>query len=214
MRFRELPRRTRIIALAGAAVLVVLIAVGIFGLVRGPAPAPTAPTRTPAVEAPLGVEPTIEPSSEPVTFARRVAAALFDWSTIGSTPEQITDAVLAAAEPGGEDVPGLYADIARYLPTAAQWSQLREYDTSQRLEVEDAFVPEAWEAVSRAGGDSLPDGAVAVTIDGIRVRTGEWLDQPAEHTSPVSFTVFLLCPTDASDGCMMLRLSEPGKSLR
>lgn len=211
MRFSTLPRRTRIILLVAASLTVAVVAVALFGLLRGPAtrePAPTDPPTQPTAPE------IIAPSSQPVTFAERVAAALFDWDTIGSTPEQITDAVMAVAEPGGEDVPGLYADIARYLPTSAQWVQLREYDTSQRLEIDDAFVPESWQTLTATGADGLPEDAAAVTIDGTRVRTGAWLGETTELRSPVSFTVFLLCDPDEDGGCVVLRLSEPGRSLR
>lgn len=213
MRLRNLTRRTRITLLVAVALLAAAVAVGLYGLLRGPAVPPEASTPTSTPQRPAA-EATVAPSSAPVIFARRVAAALFDWDTNGSTPERITEAVMAVAEPGGENAPGLYADIARYLPTSAQWAQLREYDTSQRLEVAGAFVPDSWIALAAEEDSGLSPGAVAVTIDGTRVRTGAWLGQATEKTSPITFTVFLLCPNDEPSGCMVLRLSEPGKSLR
>ena len=211
----NLSRRTRVILLVGAAFAVVIVAVGVYGLLRGPA-APGDPDATsePSMPRPTSAA-TVAPSPVPIVFARNVAEALFMWDTAsGAGTDQIIDTVLAVGDGGGDETPGLRADIALYLPTAAQWAQLREYRTAQHIEIEEAFIPETWRELTADHDSGLPAAAVAVTIDGTRVRTGEWLGEPANRRWPVTFTVFLLCPERDAAGCHVLRLSEPGKSLR
>ena len=77
----NLSRRTRVILLVGAAFAVVIVAVGVYGLLRGPA-APGDPDATsePSMPRPTSAA-TVAPSPVPIVFARNVAEALFMWDT-------------------------------------------------------------------------------------------------------------------------------------
>lgn len=150
-----------------------------------------------------------------MAFARSVVAVLFDSDTIAATgPDQILDALVEVGDPSGQDVPGLVADVRRYLPTVDQWAQLRQYATRQHLEITDARVPDSWAAILADPGNGLVDGTLAVTIDGTRVRDGSWFGQATASRSPVAFTVFALCPPATDDSCRLLRLSGLDTPLR
>ncbi|MBX3099503.1 MAG: hypothetical protein KF761_07970 [Salinibacterium sp.] len=220
-------RRTLVIVLAVTAVLLALMAIGVIGLLLGGGhtPAPTSPaTRAPAARTPPGTA-SVRPSMDAVLFGRRVAAVLFDWDT--TTPggtAAILDALVAVGDPSGEDVPGLYADAAGYLPTAAQWEQLAEYATTQRLVIDTATIPESWSGIVGDPANPLPAGTTAVTVEGTRVRAGEWFGQTTRKQFPVAFTMFLSCPpatdrpstpnSSTEDSCRLLRLSILGEPLR
>ena len=225
------PRRRRVIiaAAAGAVVLLVLVGVGLYGLLAGPdaGQEDSAPTRPngPASPATPEPEPTRAPgelpalpelpvTTEPDTYARAVAAAVFTWDTADRfSPLDYTAVILAGADPSGEESAGLAADLAMYLPTTQVWRQLTDYATSQTLTVEHSYVPEAWaDAVASSGGRIVP-GTVAVTIEGTRHRSGVWNENPVVSEHPVAFTVFVICPP-AYESCHVLRLSELDNPLR
>lgn len=221
-------RRLLIAAIAGGLALLILVGVGIYGLVRGPA-APTDPTSSerPSTSSPETPEPTpgaeLEPLDQslgPEAFAQAVAQALFTWdTTIGHTP---SDYAQVLADAGAADESNaLAADIRAYLPTNDAWAQLRQYATRQWLTIDEVVVPEAWEtAVDQAAPGQIPDGAVAYTIAATRHRDGIWGTDPVEASRPVSFTVFLVCtpPTPGLSGssgsCEVLRLSQLDNPLR
>lgn len=210
-------RRTLVIVLAVTAVLLAVIAIGIIGLLRGGnhTPAPTSPTtHSPTAAAPPGAA-IVRPSTDAIVFCRRVAGALFDWDTTApGGPAAILDALVAVGDPSGVDVPGLYSDAAGYLPTAPQWEQLAEYATTQRLVIDSAAIPESWSAIVGDPANDLPAGTTAVTVEGTRVREGEWFGQTTRKQSPVTFTMFLSCPPATEDSCRLLRLSTLGEPLR
>lgn len=175
--------------------------------------------------------PTVPVSGDAETFARAVAAAVFDWDTAsGLMPIDYTSAVLRAGDPTGGEQAGLAADLAAYLPSREAWISLRAYATRQHLSIDRAYVPDAWaEAQAQALPGQLPDGATAYTIDGVRHRDGTWHGQAVTATRDVSFTIFLTCPpptsqpadrtsiangTPAGDSCFVLRLSQLDKPLR
>src|SRR5690606_26805495 len=118
---------------------------------------------------------------------------------------------LAAVDPTGQETPGLLADLSAYLPDGSWWQRLGEYRTRQHLEITNAFVPTAWtHAVSTGQITGRLPGTTAVTVEGIRHRSGEVAGHPEAARSPVAFTMFVVCPPD--DECRLLRLSDPGKA--
>ncbi len=210
-----------VLAIVGIVVLATL-GVGIYGLVRGPShpaasrpgsPGPGTSSSTGTSEGSSGTAAGPAPSAlpktdNPIVYAKAVAAALFDWSTTsGYSPSDYTAPVLADADPSGEEIAGLIGDIASYEPTDAQWTQLATMQVVQRLTISSAVVPSLWpEALAQAYGQLRP-GTTAITITGVRHRTGVWYGQPAATTDPVSFTVFEAC-TPAFPRCHTLRLSQ------
>ncbi len=212
-----------VLALVGVVVLAA-IAVGVYGLVRGPghttvprhAPAETGTTSSAGSASPgatsstpSGPAPAVLPKTDnPVTYAKAVAEALFDWSTVsGYSPSGYTAPVLAGADPSGDELPGLIGDVASYEPTTEQWRQLATMQVVQHLTITSAVVPSLWpEALAEAHGQLRP-GTTAITITGVRHRSGVWYGQPASTSEPVSFTVFEACSPSWPD-CHTLRLSK------
>ncbi|WP_341941810.1 hypothetical protein [Microbacterium sp. LWH10-1.2] len=214
-------RRLLIAATAAGLVLLILVGVGIYGLVRGPAPADPPPSERPSTTTPVTPGPTpsgeLEPLRQnlgPEAFARAVAEALFTWDTAsGFTPSDYAQVLADAAH--GAEADALVGDVRAYLPSAEAWAQLRQYATRQWLTIDEVFIPEAWEtAVDQAAPGQIPAGAIAYTIEGTRHRDGTWDTTPVAASRPVAFTVFLVCtpPTPgrgaASGSCEVLRLSE------
>jgi hypothetical protein len=147
-------------------------------------------------------------TNDPIAYARSVAVSLFDWDTAaGYLPTDYTAAVLADADPSGEETPGLLDDVAAYLPTTDQWLDLGAMDVAQSIDITSASVPASWPAALAQAHGQLRPGTTAVTIVGTRRRSGVWNGQPATSSSAVSFTVFVACPP-AFDRCHILRLSQ------
>lgn len=215
-------------ALTSGVALLLLVAVGIYGLATGPRqPEPPAPTtaQTPdpartspsaATERPEAdgdvrqpVVPPVEQAADPETFARNVATALFEWDTAsGLMPLDYTSAILDVGDPTGAEQAGLANDVATYLPTREVWTQLRQHSTRQRLSIDEVYVPQAWEdALAQAHPGQITEGTVAYTITGTRHRQGTWNDEPVSSEHEVSFTVFIVC-APAYETCHLLRLSE------
>lgn len=227
-------RRKLIALIVSGVILLALVTIGTYGLLVGPGsntePAQPEPTPSPSVSSTpptLGNSrpqpPRIAPTSDPETFARRIAAALFTWDTgAGLMPLDYTAAILAVGDPSGVEQAGLAADIAAYLPNRDAWLQLRAYATTQQLTIDNASVPHAWDdAVVQARPGQLPPGAVAYTIDGTRHRDGVWNGIPQVLSEPVAFTIFFACPPasdsnseDDDSSCYLLRLSQPDNPLR
>lgn len=196
------------------------LAVGTYGLATGPRPGMAATgsnePRSPSVPAPQSVTGRVpDPASralprtdDAVAYARAVATALFTWDTTsGYLPTDYQAAVLADADPTGEETSGLIADVVTYLPTTEQWLDLATMAVSQTLSIDAAAIPAGWESIAAGAHGQLRPGTVAVTITGTRTRTGVWDGEPALKTSPVAFTVFLAC-RPAFDQCHLLRLSQ------
>lgn len=209
----------RQIALVLAAVLAVAtLAVGVYGLVRGPSS--SAPASDPRREGTVEVVPeatapvvslddrALPHTTDPVAYTRAVATSLFDWDTAaGYLPTDYTAAVLADSDPSGEETPGLLDDVATYLPTVEQWLDLGAMNVVQSIDIEEVYVPDSWaSAVAQAHGHLRP-GTTALTIIGTRHRSGVWNGESAESSYPVSFTVFVACPP-AFARCHVLRLSQ------
>ena len=208
----------RLIVLIAVASLIVLatIGVGVYGLIRGPghptsranATAPGSSSSSSGSSSAAGQGPAVLPrTDDPIVYAEAVAAALFDWSTTsGYGPSDYTSPVLADADPSGEELPGLVEDLAGYEPTSEQWTQLATMQVAQHLTISSAVVPSLWgEALAQAHGQ-LRAGTTAITITGVRHRTGVWYG-PAATSNPVSFTIFEAC-SPAFSRCHTLRLSQ------
>jgi hypothetical protein len=214
----------QIILLVGCAVTLITAAIGIYGLVLGPggttAESPDSkPGRIEVVADPAEPAVTLQDRSlphtnDPICYARAVATSLFDWDTrIGFLPTDYTAAVLADADPSGEETPGLIDDVATYLPTVEQWLDLGAMEVVQSIEIDDAYVPDSWAAAFEQAHGQLRPGTTAVTITGTRHRRGFWNGEVAESSHPVSFTVFVACQP-SFERCHVLRLSQLDNPLR
>jgi hypothetical protein len=194
-------------------------------LARPTSPASDAPPRTaerterasatrPDVNRPVDAAESITRTETPEAFATSVAEALFSWNTAG--PDYLAstvDLLLAVADPTGEATPGLVGDVLNYLPTDEAWTDLREYDTRQWLEVEAAATPDSWsQALDQAGPHDLLPGTTAITIEGIRHREGTWEGNAVSTAHQIAFTVFIVC-APSYPTCRLLRLSLPDRPL-
>jgi hypothetical protein len=214
-------RRRRIITLLIAGTIALAtFGVGIYGLVKGPAQTPMTPTNTHASTGGSGRTTTIgspgggpDPATLPktdnaVTYAKAVAGALFDWSTVsGYMPTDYTAPVVADGDPSGQEIPGLITDVASYVPTDGEWTQLGTMNVVQTLTITSAAVPSLWPEALAEGHGQIPQGGTAINITGTRHRVGVWYGQKQVSNSPVSFTVFLVCSPTYSR-CHTLRLSQ------
>jgi hypothetical protein len=215
--------RRQLLLVLGGVLAITTIAVGIYGLVRqpdAPQPASSQPasdveTVDVAISTPVAVEDRSLPhTTDPIAYARAVSTSLFDWDTTsGLLPTDYTAAVLADADPSGEETPGLLTDVATYLPSTDQWLDLAAMEVSQSLTIEEAVVPKSWAAAVDQARGQLRPGTTAVTITGTRHRAGMWDGEFAEMSYDVAFTVFVACPP-AFDRCRVLRLSQLDNPLR
>lgn len=196
--------------IAGGGILILLVGIGVYGLLRGPAStaAPSTPTSTATGAA--AAAPVAQPRSVPATadselFARAVANALFQWDTRSSAgPAEWSQPLVDVGD--AEEAAGLASDVRGYLPSIEQWDQLEMYGTRQSITIDEVRVPSAWAtALAQATPGQLPPGAIAYTINGIRHRHGTWDGEPTATASEVTFTVFLACPR--KEDCRLLRLS-------
>lgn len=219
----------QILLLLACTLAVTAFAAGVYGLIRGPGGTDrsTAPSPTRAVGAQpptaTGQSTAREPSlqerdlphtSDPITYARAVAASLFDWDTsTGYLPADYAAAVLADGDPSGEETPGLLTDVSTYLPTLDQWLDLGAMNVEQSMSIGEAYVPASWASADQQSHGQLRPGTTAVTITGTRHRSGVWDGTTAESSSPVSFTVFVAC-APSFPRCHVLRLSELDNPLR
>jgi hypothetical protein len=214
----------QVLLLVAAVALLATVVIGAYGLVRGPGgeASPSLASRSPEQalatrsEAPVADlhDRSLPHTTDPIAYARAVATSLFDWDTSsGYLPADYTAAVLADADPSGEETPGLLDDVATYLPTTDQWLDLGAMDVVQTIDITSASVPASWPAALAQAHGQLRPGTTAVTITGSRHRSGVWNGQPAASSYPVSFTVFVACPP-AFDRCHVLRLSQLDNPLR
>ena len=219
----EITRRQILLILVGV-LAVTTMAVGIYGLVRQPGDArPTSSEPPQVVVEPVDVTPpetvsveerSLPRTSDPIAYARTVATSLFDWDTSsGLLPTDYTAAVLADADPSGEETPGLLTDVATYIPGIEQWLDLATMNVTQSLTIEEAVIPDSWAAALDQARGQLRPGTTAVTIIGTRHRAGMWDGEPAEMSYDVAFTVFVACPP-AFERCHVLRLSQLDNPLR
>ena len=214
-------RRRRLIV-AGVATALLLIAFVTYAVLVHRAHSPSA-TSTKAQapvqltedhEVPTVTElPELRRTSDPETFARQVAEAIFAWdtSTLVSRTDHI-EQLIGVADPTGESTPGLASDLDNYLPTQDAWVELTKYETQQWLTVDSVSTPTKWAEAEAQAGDELLPGTTALTIHGTRHRSGIWEDEPISSENDVAFTIFLVCPP-AYPECHLLRLSILDKPL-
>ena len=219
-------RRLLFAAIAGGLTLLLLIGVGVYGLLLGPAPSTDRPqptTSAPAERPTSAPDFPSEPEQVPVisypeVFVREVATVLFTWDTTGGYgPADYAQVLVDVAD--SEEAAALAADVRGYLPTPAAWAQLRQYQTRQRLTIDTVVVPEEWAtAQTQAAPGQIPPGTIAYTITGTRHRTGVWGTEPVEASRSVAFTVFFACTPPAPEfhtgPCQLLRLSQLDNPLR
>lgn len=218
----EITRRQILLILAGVLAVTTMV-VGIYGLVRQPETQASAGDDVALVvvkpidasrKSAVVEDRSLPHTTDPIDYARAVATSLFDWDTSsGLLPTDYSAAVLADADPSGEETPGLLTDVATYLPTVEQWLDLATMEVTQSLSIEDAVIPGSWAAALEQARGGLRPGTTAVTITGTRHREGTWEGKPAETSYPVAFTVFVACPP-AFERCYVLRLSQLDNPLR
>jgi hypothetical protein len=218
----EVHRRRRLI-IAGLALAFVLIAFVAYSVQVRPAPTPpstteVAGTGTHELTSTVSPSPVAElvplrPTSDPETFARLVADGLFEWNTaaLPSRADHV-ERLVAVADPTGESSPGLVSDLDNYLPNQETWVDLAKYKTRQWLSLESVVTPTLWAEAETQAGDELLPGTTALTVRGIRHRSGLWENDPVTSKHDVAFTVFFVC-APSYDECHLLRLSMLNKPL-
>ena len=145
--------------------------------------------------------------SDPETFARLVAQAIFEWDTATLiTRTDHVEQLVTAGDPTGESTPGLVSDLDNYLPTPDAWHELARSETRQWLSIDTVTTPTKWPEAEAQAGNSLLPGTTAFSIEGARHRTGVWEDAPVSSEHDVSFTVFVVCGPSYPE-CHLLRLS-------
>jgi hypothetical protein len=206
--------------MAGAALLILIIGAGLYGLMRGPAAAgePDRSGPSPGTAAlldrprPIAVPRPIVETEDAERFARSIAAALYNWDTrakagVNDWAQPLVD----ASDP--DEANGVAADVRAYIPSDTIWDSLRAYGTRQRVTIEAIGIPDAWTAArSQATLSQVPAFATAFTVTGTARRHGTWNDEPVKSARPVSFTVFVDCPPEQP--CRLLRLSRPDAPLQ
>ncbi|MGO1316494.1 MAG: hypothetical protein ACTMIR_05615 [Cellulomonadaceae bacterium] len=227
MRYSPARRWVRAALVAGVVVTLLLVAVVGAAIQRGSTSTPLEPDTPTALDAPQSAPASgvvaltgagelvpLAPSSDPVAFARTVAEAVFAWdTTVAASLAAYKGRLLVVADPTGEESPGLVVDLAAYLPDAAVWEHLRQYETRQWLTVTDAYIPPAWTQAITTDPDLVAPGTFAVTVTGVRHRAGTWDGEPVTSQDDVAFTVFVVCsPTYPT--CHLLRLTQLDKPLR
>ncbi|WP_141013073.1 hypothetical protein [Nocardioides sambongensis] len=211
--------RQRRLIVAGITTALLLIAVVTYAVLvhQGHhAPSPSRPeTQSDSVE-PAPVEeatratrlPALRPTSDPESFARQVAEALFAWdtATLVGRDDHI-EQLIRLGDPTGESTVGLLADLGNYLPTRDAWVELTKYATRQWLSLDTVSIPTKWAEAQAQAGDALLPGTTAYTIHGTRHRTGVWAGEPVSSEHAVAFTVFIVCGPSYPK-CHLLRISE------
>lgn len=138
----EITRGQILLILAGVLAVTTMV-VGIYGLVRQPETQASAGDDVALVvvkpidasrKSAVVEDRSLPHTTDPIDYARAVAASLFDWDTTsGLLPNDYSAAVLADADPSGEETPGLLTDVATYLPTVEQWLDLATMEVTQPL---------------------------------------------------------------------------------
>ena len=211
-------RRFIIAVICGGLTLILLMAIGVYGLIRGPEKAsdpdrPAVETSAPSVSPERAGEPQpVLATSNADLFARSVARALFNWDTRHKGgPAEWAQAPLDVAD--AEEAPALASDVRGYLPSPEMWVRLSAYGTRQRLDVESIAIPKSWStARDQATAGQLPPGAAALTITGTSHRVGTWNTEVIRTERPVAFTVFVACLE--GQPCVLLRLSQLDRPLK
>lgn len=217
----EARRRRRLIVIVGATAFLVSSFVTCAALVHHPASrighaAPRLKSNAASTVAPEPrvVElPRLRPTRDPETFARLVAQALFEWDSATMTGRDAhIEQLIAVGDPTGESTAGLLEDLDNYLPTPKAWIDLGQYDTKQWLSLDSATTPAQWAEAETQASDELLPGTTALTIRGVRHRSGVWEGASVTSEHDVAFTVFIVCAPSYRE-CHLLRLSMLDKPL-
>lgn len=218
-------RRRRILILAATFVVLVIVVISYAWLVhRSPSTSTPSNDDQPAPHSTVAADnvdkadtadvlPPLARVGDPEAFARLVAQALFAWNTgtiIGRADH--VEQLLKVGDPTGESTAGLLADLDNYLPTLHAWLELAQYETKQWLVIDSATTPSQWTTAVAQAGDGLVPGTTAVTIHGVRHRSGVWEGAPVTSAHDVAFTVFVVCGPSYPE-CHLLRLSMLDKPL-
>jgi hypothetical protein len=135
-----------------------------------------------------------------VAFARRFAIRLFSYDTRVSSLAGWSSPLLADLD-SSADVRDLNrADLQDLLPGAAMWRQMAAVGQRAMFSAASAVVPGAWRDIE-SQGSGIPDGATAVTVDGVQHVV--WRGGSSEVA--VSVTFLLLCPP-ATERCVVNRI--------
>jgi hypothetical protein len=216
MRFVH-PRRYIIAVVCGGLTLLLLMAIGVYGLLRGPGkeshsdrPALETSAPAPSPKRADGPRPVLA-TSNPELFARSVARALFNWDTRHEGgPTEWAQVPLDVAD--ADEATALASDVRGYLPSPEMWQRLRDYGTRQRIDVESVAAPESWSAaLEQAAAGQIPRGAAAFTVVGTSHRVGTWNTEVVRTERSVAFTIFVACPDEQR--CALLRLSQLDRPL-
>lgn len=217
----ELLRR-RLIVL-GVVTVILLVAFAAYGVldhrsqsskaVASQTQSPHASQATPAPAQAAAILAALPSTTDPESFARSVAQALFVWDTVTLVGRSDHVAqLLKVADPTGESTVGLLSDLNGYFPTEAAWRDLAQYETRQWLAIGSVTTPTKWgQAQSQAAGQLLP-GTTAFTVRGTRQRAGMWNGEPVSSEHKVAFTIFIVCGPSYPQ-CHLLRLSILDKPL-
>ena len=211
-------RRRLVIAIASSGVVLVMLAViGVYGLFRGESQVgqsdPTAlTTSVPFQSVEVAGFPRPVPSTKDgEMFARSVARALFTWDTraeagVSEWEQELVD----VAHPA--EAAAVASDVRNYLPTTEMWEQLGTFGTRQWIRLESVSVPRSWStALRQAAPGQIPPDALAFTVTGTSHREGIWGTEPLNTERQVSFTIFVVCPSETP--CSLLRLSQLNRPL-
>jgi len=196
----RLVKRGVIVSVLVGALTAVFAAVHVFGHSQAPKDAPSlvgvstvgaaSPSQSKARAADTSAE----------GFARRFASELFSYDTRVSSLTGWSSRLLADLD-SSADVRDLNrADVQDRLPGAAMWRQMSAVGQRATFTAASAVVPGAWRDVE-SQGSGIPDGATAVTVDG--VQHAAWRGGSSEV--PVSVTLLLLCPP-ATERCVVNRI--------
>ena len=210
-------RRFIIAVICGGLTLILLMAIGVYGLIRGPEKArhpdrPAVATSVPSVSPESAGEPRpVLVTSNAELFARSAARALFNWDTRHEGgPAEWAQVPLDVAD--ADEAVALASDVRGYLPSPEMWERLRAYGTRQRLDVESIAAPKSWSAaLEQAAAGQIPRGAAAFTVVGTSHRVGTWNTEVIRTERSVAFTIFIACPE--GQRCALLRLSQLGRPL-
>lgn len=196
-------RRIAVVVSIFIAATVIVIA-GV-GLSSGSRPGPSAPHRPAglATESTLSSRSGCAPAS-----ARRLAHRLFSWDSAAESRQTLLRRIVTSADDSGRETPGLLADLGQYVPQEDVWDELATYRTSQMLRFVSLTTPSTWRDREAALHARLGAGTTALTVRGVRTRSGFLPAAVATSSSdPVTFTMFVRCSRGAS-AYRLLRLSQ------
>ena len=211
-------RRRLMIAVASSGVMLVMLAViGVYGLFRGESQVGQSNSTTPRTPVPFQSVERVQPprpvlvTTDGDLFARSVARALFTWDTradagVSEWEQRLVD----VADP--TEAAAVASDVRNYLPTTEMWEQLGTFGTRQWIRLKSVAVPRTWStALRQAAPGQIPPDALAFTVTGTSHREGIWGTEPLHTERQVSFTVFVVCPSETP--CSLLRLSQLDRPL-